>query len=82
LHHQVLRLQVQHYISEHLAEPKLTMTGIAATHHVSVRHLQKLFEEIGTTVSEYIRTRRLDQCRNGLAIPTLSTQPVGAIGMH
>lgn len=79
---QVLRLQVEHYIAAHLSDPGLTVAGIASAHHISVRYLQKLFKTTGTTVSEWIRTRRLDQCRNALTNPAMSTQTVAAVGMH
>ncbi|MGX1163368.1 AraC family transcriptional regulator [Arthrobacter sp. SLBN-100] len=78
----VLLARVQAYISSHLGDPELTVTAIAATHHVSVRYLQKLFEEHGETVSAWIRRKRLEKCRHDLLNPQLRDRPVSAVGMH
>lgn len=78
----VLRLQIESYIAAHLGDHDLTVTGLATAHNISVRRLQKVFEENGDTVSGWIRRRRLDQCRKDLANPSMSGRPVAAVGMH
>lgn len=76
----VLMLQVDNYIASHLGDPALTVTRVAEHHHVSLRYLQKLFEERSETVSGWIRHRRLDEARRDLTNPTLLGTPVAAIG--
>lgn len=78
----VLRLQIESYIASHLGDPDLTVTSVAAAHNISVRRLQKVFEEQGDTVSGWIRRRRLEQCRKDLANPSMRRRPVAAVGMH
>jgi AraC-like DNA-binding protein len=79
---EALRLQVEQYMAAHLADPALTVPRIAAEHHISVRYLQRLFEDSGETVSGWIRRRRLDKCRKDLANPLMEGRPVAAVGMH
>jgi len=64
-----LVIQAKAYIEANLADPNLSPTMVAAAHHVSVRHLQKLFESQALTVSGWIRERRLEHARRDLANP-------------
>jgi len=57
------------FIDSHLREPSLSASSVAQAHYISVRYLQYLFQEDGTTVSEYIRRQRLEHCRLDLADP-------------
>ncbi|SJM71405.1 helix-turn-helix domain-containing protein [Gulosibacter sp. 10] len=57
------------YIEAHLGDQDLGTDSIAAAHYLSTRYLQHLFNEEGTTVSDYIRTRRLERCRLALLDP-------------
>ncbi|HYP73799.1 MAG TPA: helix-turn-helix domain-containing protein, partial [Microbacterium sp.] len=57
----------------------LSPGSIAAAHYISTRHLHGLFQEQGTTVSTWIRMRRLEQCRRDLADPLHAGSPVAAI---
>ena len=54
------------YIDEHIADSELTVTTIAAHCAVSPRHLQRVFATRGTTVTSYIRGRRLERARADL----------------
>jgi AraC-like DNA-binding protein len=56
-------------IEQHLDDVDLSIARIAAIHGLSVRYLQKLFEESGQNFSRYVRRRRLEQCRAELANP-------------
>jgi AraC-like DNA-binding protein len=67
------------HIDQHLRDPALCPTTIAAAHHISVRQLHKLFEPEEHTVVEWIRRRRLDRCRRDLSDPALAARSVGAI---
>ncbi|MEU9830370.1 helix-turn-helix domain-containing protein [Streptosporangium sp. NPDC048047] len=71
--------RVQAFIERRLADPGLSPALVAAEHHVSVRHLQKLFEEQGLSVAGWIRRRRLERCRRDLSDPARSDLPVRAV---
>lgn len=74
-----LLMRIQAHIERHLYDPDLCPDGIAAAHFVSTRYLHKLFHEEGTTVSAWIRERRLDHCRRDLRDPLQVSRPVSAI---
>lgn len=71
---------VQLFISQHLCDPGLDPSAIAAAHHVSVRTLHQLFHDEGLTVAGWVRQRRLESCRRDLADPVQAARPVAAIG--
>jgi AraC-like DNA-binding protein len=68
------------FIEEHLGDPDLSPSAVAAAHHVSLRYLHRLFEPTGEGVATLIRLRRLDRSRRDLLDPTLADRPVAAIG--
>jgi AraC-like DNA-binding protein len=78
-HRRALLLRIHAFIDQHLGDPELSPSVIAAAHHVSVRYLHKLFQEHDMTVAGWIRGRRLDRCRRDLVDPTLWARPVSAI---
>jgi AraC-like DNA-binding protein len=71
--------RIQAFTESRLADPELSPDGIAAAHHISVRSLYKLFQAEDTTVAAWIRTRRLEHCRQDLVDPALAERPIGAI---
>ncbi|MET8996010.1 helix-turn-helix domain-containing protein [Amycolatopsis sp. NPDC004169] len=71
--------RIQAFIAGNLGDPGLTPETIAAAHHISVRYLQKLFQQEGRTVAGWIRRRRLEQCRRDLADPRLAGRSITAI---
>jgi AraC-like DNA-binding protein len=75
-----LLLRVQASIEERLGDPSLDPATVAAAHHMSVRYLQKLFQAEGTTVTAWIRRRRLERCRRDLRDERLRAIPAAAIG--
>lgn len=77
--HQVLLRKIREYIDAHLSSPDLDPSQIAAAHHISTRHLHGLFKTQGTTVSGYIRTQRLERCRQDLMNPIFADRPVSVI---
>lgn len=78
----ILLLRVRAFIDSHLDDGDLDVPTIAAAHHVSVRHLQKVFEQEGQTVSGWIRDRRIDRCRRDLASVALAQTPVSSIAAN
>ena len=77
--HRALMQRIRSHIDRHLASTDLGPATIAAAHYISTRHLHGLFQEQGVTVSTWIRTRRLEQCRRDLLDPMLADRPVAAI---
>jgi AraC-like DNA-binding protein len=74
-----LLASVQSFVDQQRGDPALCPGVIAAAHHVSLRHLYKLFEEQHTSVAGWIRQRRLERCRRDLLDPALAHWPVSAI---
>ncbi|KAA9158116.1 helix-turn-helix domain-containing protein [Amycolatopsis acidicola] len=72
-------LAAQRYLTDHLGDPGLNPARVAAAVHVSLRHLQKLFERRGLTITGSIRDGRLERCRRDLRDPRLADRPVAAI---
>ena len=72
-------LRVTNYIATNLADPSLDTCTVARASHISTRHLQALFQEQGTTVTDWIRDRRLTACRRDLADPALREESIGEI---
>ncbi|MGW0827226.1 helix-turn-helix domain-containing protein [Streptomyces sp. NPDC002845] len=75
----VLRLRIKGYIEDHLTEPDLTPRTIAAAHHVSVRHVHRLFQYEGTTVGRWVQHRRLEACRRTLSGPARNAPALTAV---
>jgi AraC-like DNA-binding protein len=68
------------FVEQQLADPELSPRSIAAAHHISLRYLHRLFEAESLTVSDWIRRRRLERCRQDLGDPAQRNRPVAAIG--
>ena len=74
-----LLLRIQAFLEDRLGDPGLDPAAVAAAHHISVRSLQKLFEEEGETVTGWIRARRLEHCRRDLAEARFAGLPVSSV---
>jgi len=62
-----LSSRIENFIEMHLPEPTLCPAEIARAVGISVRHLHRLFTRKGRTVADWIRERRLRECRSDLA---------------
>lgn len=72
--------EVRAYIDDHLQDPDLDPESVAAAHFISVRTLHMLFrKEAETGVAEWIRTRRLELCRQDLLSPLQDHLPISAV---
>ena len=78
--HRTIVEQVHKFIDERLQDPDLTSKTVADAHFVSVRYLQKAFSAEGTSVSNLIRTRRLERCRRDLADPARQHLSIAQVG--
>lgn len=68
------------HINANLHDPELNPHSIADALYVSVRHLHGQFADTDTTVSAYIRARRLERIRRELGNPLHAAEPIQAIG--
>lgn len=74
-----LLMKVRAFIESQLDDPALNVATIAAAHYISVRHLQKVFEDQNETVTGWIRARRIEHCRKDLSTAELADVAVGDI---
>ncbi|MER0245577.1 helix-turn-helix domain-containing protein [Streptomyces sp. HSW2009] len=74
-----LKTRINAFVERHLADPDLTPQAVADAHHVSLRQLQHLLAEDGTSPAAWIRQRRLERCREDLTDPRLGARPVRAV---
>jgi AraC-like DNA-binding protein len=74
--------QVTQYIAGHLSDPELDASAIARASHISVRYLQALFHEQGSTVTDWIRDRRLAGSRRDLVDPALREATIADIALR
>lgn len=78
-HRPALLPRVKAYIEARLDDPELTPAEVARANHISLRYLQRLFETEGTTVSDWVRRRRLEHCRADLADPKADVVSIATI---
>jgi len=64
-----LREVVLTFVRDHVHDPDLCHASVAAAHHMSPRSLHRLFENEAQTVSESIRSMRLEGARRELSDP-------------
>ncbi|MFF3874879.1 helix-turn-helix domain-containing protein [Streptomyces sp. NPDC001978] len=62
-----------------LGEPGLAPQDIADQHGISLRYLHRLFQQHGTTVNSWVRTRRLEAARQELAQPGAAHRSIAAV---
>ncbi len=72
-------LMVKSYIDEHLSNPNLSLDEIATNNGISLRYLHMLFRPTGMSVSEWVRTRRLQRSYDLLSSPQHETRSITEI---
>lgn len=77
--HDELFANIRRYIEANLADPELSPASVAGAHFISTRHLHNVFQEAGTTVASWIRSRRLENCRRELRDPLMAHRPVSNV---
>lgn len=68
--------------AELVRDPGISLDRLAAQQRVSPRYVQMLFEEAGTTFSEFALERRLDLARGMLTSPRYATWSVTSIALE
>lgn len=71
--------RIRAYIERNLGREELTPALIARENYVSLRSLQYMFQDRGTTVSQWVRTERLQRCKLDLVDPAYDTETVANI---
>jgi len=66
-------------IARHLTDARLSVHTVAARHKVSPRYVQRLFDECGSTFTEYVMEQRLERAHRLLGDPKLSDRTLTAI---
>ena len=66
-------------VVENLLTEELTVTAIAARHHVTPRYIHKLFEGEGITYSEFVLDQRLARAHRMLTDPRLTDRTIGSL---
>ncbi|MEU9202263.1 AraC family transcriptional regulator [Streptomyces sp. NPDC048332] len=76
--------EVRTFVRQHLHDPELTPSTIAAAHNVSLSYLHRSFtgESQGTTLAAFIRRQRLQKAYQDLMDPTLRALPIHAIAIR
>ncbi|MFI9628893.1 helix-turn-helix domain-containing protein [Streptomyces sp. NPDC052042] len=74
-----LRVETRKFVERNLGDPRLTPQAVADAHHISLRLLQQLFAENGSSPAAWIRQRRLERCRADLADPSLAGASIQAV---
>lgn len=65
-----------------LRDPTLDIDHLAARHNISPRYIQMLFEQDGTTFSEFALERKLEAARSMLVSPRHAAQSIAAIAFE
>lgn len=76
-----LLMKIREFIMANLGDLDLNPQRIAEAHYISVRTLHALFKEQSTTVSTWVRERRLEMARRDLA-DTACDDPIRQIGLR
>jgi AraC-like DNA-binding protein len=67
------------WLEERLFEGQVNAERLATEHHLSVRYVRQIFAERGTTVTRFVRERRLEQVRADLVDPARAVQSIASI---
>ncbi|WP_322770209.1 helix-turn-helix domain-containing protein [Frankia sp. Cr1] len=73
------RLQIMHWIRDHLGDEDLTPATVAAAHNISPRYLHRLFQGQDVSVAAYIRHQRLEHVKKDLENPLFLSYGVSAV---
>lgn len=60
---------IKTHVMEHIGRQDLSVANVAAAHRLSIRQVQRLFENEGTTFSEFVLTERLGKIHDALSDP-------------
>jgi AraC-like DNA-binding protein len=70
---------IRHSISAQLRDPSLSLSSLAKTFGISERYVQLMFEELGTSFTDYVLEQRLLLARRMLENPSLQQRRISDI---
>jgi AraC-like DNA-binding protein len=70
------RMRILRYIEQHLREPDLTPTRVAAALQMTRTYLHRILSDDADSASRYILRRRLEECARELADPAQRARSV------
>jgi AraC-like DNA-binding protein/DNA-binding CsgD family transcriptional regulator len=73
---------IKRYVNDNVSNCGLSASAVAASHRLTPRYVQRLFEEEGTTFTEYVLNQRLARAREMLADSTFADRTVSAIALE
>jgi AraC-like DNA-binding protein len=74
-------LKAEAFIARHLADPQLNAAAVARHMAMSVRNLNRVFEQHGCSVTQWIWRERLARAHALLADPSRAAMPIGEIAL-
>ncbi|MCD2186590.1 helix-turn-helix domain-containing protein [Actinomycetospora soli] len=77
--HETLLARIQEYVRQHLRDPGLGSDRIAAVHSMSRRQVFALFARSGTSLEQFIITRRLEAAHDELGHPAARHKTIAAV---
>ncbi len=75
----IMRQRILNFVEARLADSSLDCRKIAAAHAISVRYLNKLFEDDELPLSEWIWSRRLEKARTAVERSRMTGQSISQI---
>lgn len=73
--------RIKDFIDTHLHEPMLSVQIVAAKYRITTRYVAMLFQEDGTTFTDFLRQRRLERCRRQLEMAGMEQRQIGEIAL-
>lgn len=77
-----LLTRIKNYICNNLDDPNLTPNSISEKFYISNRYLHMLFKDEGITVTNYIKMKRLEQCRREIMRIGLTKERITDIALR
>ncbi|WP_264886976.1 helix-turn-helix transcriptional regulator [Dietzia sp. NCCP-2495] len=65
------RQRLQGYLRDHLADPTLSVASASAAMFMSVRYVQKLFAQVGSTPRTWLMDQRMSEAKRLLSVTDL-----------
>jgi AraC-like DNA-binding protein len=71
--------KIKQYVKHHLGDPSLTPASVAQEVRCSLRQLHRVFEPTGSSLTQFIMSQRLEECRSSLALASNNGRSVAEI---
>ncbi|MFT4159479.1 AraC family transcriptional regulator [Shinella sp.] len=74
------RKRVLRFIESRFHDPEIALSTVAASVGISERYVQRILTERGATLTSLLRSRRIDEAKRLLALPSLASRSISSIG--